>query len=240
MTVLSDIVNANIKEDDAFMYFSVGVIIVSGIVYVKRNQKQFPDLNSTLNVKLLTTVIILFILLLWTVLEAGSGVSSPPLQMIALLELGFAVSSRGFFILDTILKKRYSKIMVLVPTIIHTIFIVGYALNQYTTLFRTTNFIGKSFNLVRIPSKNTTLSNIILVYLVGELIVIGFHDLQLYRNYKNPATISSICSPKTKSLTSACLIHVRQNKTFYIMSCRLLAILVYTSFYFKFQSARRD
>ena len=238
MTVLSDIVNADIKEDDLAVVVAIVVVCISGIMFFRKNQQQYPRINQSINMYIMLFVVFGFNAIAWITIEAVTHIPSPPLQAISLVYFFMLSAQQLVFIFDILLTDTLKR--TLATTLSHITLLVVFVLNQYTTLFEGDHLVGKLTRTIRIPSASI-LGPLILVYLVIEIIVIFIHDISLYNNIDDPETIASKCpSTKGKTISLKCLKEIRYNQTTYSIFGRLLAMIVYTCAYFKYYSSTRD
>lgn len=231
MTVLSDIVNADIKEEDMLVGVAVVVVCIGVIVFFRKNQQQYPDINRSINLYIIMLVVLGFIAITWITIEAVTGIPGPPLQAISLLYFFLLSTQRLVPIFDILLTDTSKKTLAM--TLVHLFLIVIFAVNQYTLLYKGDHFLAKFLRTIKIPSASI-FGPIILAYLIIEIVFIFVHDVNLYNNVNDPETIASRCSSsKNKTLPLKCLKTIRYNQSTYIIFYRLLAIMVYTCMHFK-------
>lgn len=238
MTVLSDIVNADIKEDEIAVGFVVVVVCIGIIVYFRKNKQLYPDINQKINLYIMKFVVLGFIAITWITIEAVTGIPGPPLQAIALLSFLMVSAHRLLTLFDTMLTDTSKKTLMM--TLAHVFLIVIFAVNQHTLLYQGDHFLARFLRTIKIP-RASILGPTILAYLIIEIVFIFIHDINLYNNVNNPETIASRCSSsKNKILPLKCLKMIRYNQSTYIIFNRLLAIMVYTCVHFKYLAVTRD
>ena len=238
MTVLSDILNVDVKEVDVFPIVATAVICVGALIFVKKNKQQFPDTNRSVNVYTLIFVYLALVALTWIIVEAVRGTPSPPLQLLALIQTLLITRQWVHLLFDTLFESYGSSLMLFSTPLAYLFVIVVYGVNQYTTIFRNIDFFNVLFRGIKIPSEHTVLIPLVLVYLLIECLLSLVRTIKLYRARNDPEVIRAQCGAAKRSFTRECVRSIRYDHTTYDLFIHILVVLIYTCYHF--QTAARE
>ena len=244
MTVLSDILNVDVKEVEVFPIVATAVVCVGALIFVKKNKQQFPDANRSINVYTLIFVYLVLLALVWIIVEAVRGIPSPPLQLLALIQMLLIGTQCTHFLFDTLFQSYNAHMMLFSTPLAYLFVAVVYGVNQYTTIFRNIEYINVLFRGIKIPSKHTMLIPLVLVYLLIECLLSLVRAIKLYRDRNDPEVLHTLCgggpaySAQKRSLTKECVRSIRYDHTTYDLFMKMLIVLLYTCYHF--QTAARE